>query len=62
MAGETAESLAADSISFKNIDSKYSSTLLTHDIEIYELADKYRGDYMFSIPSLQVYYSSLMNI
>ena len=58
MAGETAESLAADSISFKNIDSKYSSTLLTHAIEIHELADKYRGDYMSSVPSVQGYYSS----
>ena len=58
VAGETAASLAAASILFKDIDSEYSSILLKHAIEIYDLADNYRGDYTAAVPSVQGFYSS----
>ena len=58
VAGETAASLAAASILFKDIDSEYSSVLLKHAIEIYDLADNYRGDYTAAVPSVQGFYSS----
>ena len=48
VAGETASALAAASILFKDIDSEYSSLLLKHAIEIYDLADEHRGDYFCS--------------
>ena len=58
VAAETASSLAAASILFKDIDSEYSQTLLKHAIEIYDFADTYRGDYHKSEPSVQGFYSS----
>ena len=52
---ETAASLAAASILFKSSDSSYSSTLLSHAIEIYEFADKNRGDYTKAVPAQDFY-------
>ena len=57
VAAETAAALAAASILFKNQDSAYSSTLLKHAIEIYDFADKYRGDYTKSVPATGFYNS-----
>ena len=58
VAAETAAALAAASILFKEEDSVYSATLLKHAIEIYDLADTYRGDYTKAVPGAQGYYSS----
>ena len=58
VAGETAAAMAAASILFKDIDSDYSNLLLKHSKEIYDLADKYRGDYTTAVPSVQGFYSS----
>ena len=52
VAGETAASLAAASILFKD-QKKYSKELLQHSIELYEFADKFRGDYCTSVPSMK---------
>ena len=57
LAAETAASLAAASIMFKSEDSSYSATLLKHAIELYDFADKYRGDYTKSIPATGFYSS-----
>jgi len=58
VAAETAASLAATSILFKETDSTYSELCLKHAIEIYDFADKYRGDYTQSIPNVVSFYSS----
>ena len=58
VAGETAASLAATSILFKDVDSAYSELCLKHAIEIYDFADTYRGDYTQSIPSVVSFYAS----
>ena len=58
VAAETASTLAAASILFKEVDSTYSQTLLKHAIEIYDFADTYRGNYHKSEPSVQGFYSS----
>ena len=58
VAGETAASLAATSILFKEDDSEYSQLCLKHAIEIYEFADTYRGDYTQSVPSVVSFYAS----
>ena len=58
VAGETAASLAATSILFKNEDSVYSELCLKHAIEIYEFADTYRGDYTQSVPNVVSFYAS----
>ena len=55
VAAETAAALAAASILFKDVDSDYSSTLLTHSKEIYDFADKYRGDYTKAVPAQDFY-------
>ena len=55
VSAETAAALAAASILFKNIDSSYSSTLLEHAKEIYDFADKYRGDYTKAVPVQDFY-------
>ena len=61
VAGETAASLAATSILFKEIDSAYSETLLQHAIELYDFADKYRGDYTSSVPEVGRFYGTNKN-
>ena len=55
VAAETAAALAAASILFKDNDSAYSSTLLSHAKEIYDFADKYRGDYTKAVPVQDFY-------
>ena len=45
LAGETAAALAAASIVFKNVDSTYSNTLLTHAKQLFDFANNYRGKY-----------------
>ncbi|WP_051476053.1 glycoside hydrolase family 9 protein [Aquimarina megaterium] len=58
LAGETAAALAAASIVFKDSDPTYSATLLSHAEQLYDFADKHRGDYSISIPDVQQYYKS----
>lgn len=58
VAAETAAAMASASLVFKKIDSKYSSTLLTHAKQLFTFADKYRGSYSESIPDVQTYYNS----
>ena len=55
VSAETAASLAAASILFKNVDSTYSSKLLEHAKEIYDFADKNRGDYTKAVPVQDFY-------
>ncbi|CAI9274467.1 unnamed protein product [Lactuca saligna] len=50
VAAESAAALAAASIVFKSVDSKYSSKLLKHSKSLFEFADKYRGSYQGSCP------------
>ena len=58
VAAETAASLAATSILFKDEDSSYSKLCLDHAIEIYDFADTYRGDYTQSVPGVVSFYAS----
>ena len=58
VAGETAASLAATSILFRDEDSSYSELCLKHAIEIYDFADTNRGDYTQAIPSVVSFYAS----
>ena len=58
VAAETAASLAATSILFKEADSSYSELCLKHAIEIYDFADTYRGDYTQSVPGVVSFYAS----
>ena len=58
VAAETAASLAAASILFKEEDISYSETLLKHAIEIYDFADEYKGIYSDSIPEMKEFYES----
>ena len=55
VSAETAAALAAASILFKNVDSTYSSKLLEHAKEIYDFADKNRGDYTKAVPVQDFY-------
>ena len=55
VSAETAAALAAASILFKEVDSSYSETLLKHAKEIYDFADKYRGDYTKAVPAQDFY-------
>ncbi len=58
VASETAASMAAASILFKEEDSSYSATLIKHAKEIYEFADKYRDDYVKAVPNAQGFYNT----
>jgi len=58
LAGETAATLAAAYLVFKDEDPEYAKTLLKHAEEIYEFADKYRDTYTSGIPDAQGYYRS----
>eukprot|EP00897_Mesotaenium_endlicherianum_P009458 jgi/Mesen1/8540/ME000484S07929 len=58
LAGEAAAAMAAASMVFKSSDAAYSSALLTHAKQLFDFANKYRGDYSVSIPDVQVYYKS----
>ena len=57
VAAETAASLAAASLVFKEEDSEYSELLLIHAKEIYDFADQFRGDYTETVPA-SAYYNS----
>ena len=56
MAAETAAAFAAASIVFKDVDPSYSSTLLTHAMQMYDFADNYRELYHFSITDAVSFY------
>ena len=58
VAAETAATLAAASILFKEEDSVYSANLLKHAIEIYDFADTYRSDYTNNVPGVVSFYAS----
>ncbi|KAL6533586.1 Endoglucanase [Orobanche hederae] len=59
LAGETAAAMAAASIVFSNRNPAYSNELLTHAIQLFDFADKYRGKYDNSITVAQKYYKSV---
>ena len=56
LAAEAAAAMAATSIVFKNVDSGYSNTLLTHAKQLFNFADKHRGKYSDSIEDADEYY------
>jgi len=58
LAGETAATLAAAYLVFKDEDPTYANTLLKHAKEIYDFADKYQDTYTTGIPDAQGYYRS----
>ena len=58
VAGEVAATFAAASILFKDEDPVYSETLLDHAEDIYEFADKFRGDYTSSVPEVSQFYGT----
>lgn len=58
LVGETAAAMAASSIVFKKVDSSYSATLLRHAKELYDFADKYRGNYSDCITDAKEFYKS----
>ncbi|KAJ9147991.1 hypothetical protein P3X46_030090 [Hevea brasiliensis] len=49
-AAEAAAALAAASLVFKAVDSRYSAKLLSHSRSLFEFADKYRASYQASCP------------
>ena len=59
VAGEVAATFAAASILFKEEDPVYSEKLLEHAKDIYEFADKFRGDYTTSVPEVSQFYGTL---
>ncbi|XP_078442769.1 glycosyl hydrolase 9B7 [Wolffia australiana] len=58
IAAETAAALASASIVFRSVDSSYSAVLLKHARQLFNFADKYRGLYSESVPSVQTFYNS----
>ncbi|KAJ4847868.1 hypothetical protein Tsubulata_017243 [Turnera subulata] len=58
VAAETAAAMAAAAMVFKASNQRYSNTLLTHAVELFGFADKYRGSYSDSIKDVQNYYNS----
>ncbi|MGB7445405.1 MAG: glycoside hydrolase family 9 protein [Coleofasciculaceae cyanobacterium] len=58
LAGETASAMAASSILFQETDANYAKTLLIHAQELYEFADKYRGEYSDCITEASDFYPS----
>ncbi|KAK6926466.1 Glycoside hydrolase family 9 [Dillenia turbinata] len=58
LAGETAAALAAASIALKPSKPAYSKTLLNHAKQLFDFANKYRGQYQNSIPGVGEFYSS----
>ncbi|KAK6177037.1 hypothetical protein SNE40_015225 [Patella caerulea] len=55
---ETAAAMAAGSIAFKDRDSAYSSTLLSHAKELYEMGKAHPGFYSSSVNAAAAYYKS----
>lgn len=58
LTGETAASMAAASIIFKNDDPAYSNVLLNNAIALYTFAETYKGRYTLSITDAKNYYNS----
>ncbi|KAF8009067.1 hypothetical protein BT93_J0147 [Corymbia citriodora subsp. variegata] len=58
LAGETAAALAAASLAFRPYNSSYSNLLLAHAKQLFSFADRFRGQYDDSIPSVQKFYPS----
>jgi endoglucanase len=56
LAGETAATLAAASIVFKNVNLTYSNILLTSAKQLFDFANRYRGKYSDSITDAKNYY------
>ncbi|CAF0791123.1 unnamed protein product [Adineta ricciae] len=55
---ETAAALAAASILFRSVDPDYHSLLLTHARQLYDFANRFRGNYSHSIPDITDFYNS----
>lgn len=58
IAAETAAALASASMVFRSVDSTYSNLLLRHARQLFRFADKFRGSYSESIPSVRKFYNS----
>nr|AMH40376.1 glycoside hydrolase family 9 [Peruphasma schultei] len=58
LAAETAAAMAASYLVFKDVDSKYASTLLTHAKQLMNFAVKYLGKYSDSIADANKFYMS----
>merc|ERR1712165_204333 len=58
LAAEVAASFASAALLFKDSDPDYSTELLTHAIDMYDLADNHRGKYSDSISDAAIYYNS----
>jgi endoglucanase len=58
LAGETAASMAAAALVFKENDQEYSKQLIRHSEELYEFADRFRGLYSDCIRDAGGYYRS----
>jgi len=58
LAAETAASLAAAYLVFKDENPSYAETLLKHAKELYDFADKYQDTYTVGIEDAQGYYRS----
>jgi hypothetical protein len=56
LAAETAATLAAASILFRQEDPDYADSLVRASRDLYALADNYRGDYHDSITNVQDFY------
>uniref|UniRef100_A0ACD5YGM5 Uncharacterized protein n=1 Tax=Avena sativa TaxID=4498 RepID=A0ACD5YGM5_AVESA len=59
LVGETAAALAAASIVFRGSSPHYSHLLLHHAQQLFEFADKYRGNYDSSIKQAHSFYTSV---
>uniref|UniRef100_A0ACD5Z4A7 Uncharacterized protein n=1 Tax=Avena sativa TaxID=4498 RepID=A0ACD5Z4A7_AVESA len=59
VAGETAAALAAASMVFRKSNPHYAHLLLHHAQQLFEFADKYRGQYDSSIAEVKSYYASV---
>ncbi|KAK6132846.1 hypothetical protein DH2020_033409 [Rehmannia glutinosa] len=59
VAAETAAAMAAASIVFRRINPHYSHLLLEHAQQLFEFADKFRGNYDISIEAAKIYYTSI---
>ncbi|KAK9159108.1 hypothetical protein Scep_005682 [Stephania cephalantha] len=58
LAAETSAALAAASVAFTGIDSRYANLLLTHSKQLFDFAMKYQGEYQNSISVAGQFYSS----
>ena len=56
LAAESAAAMASAALLFKTTDSAYAETLTQHAIDLFDLADKYRGKYSDSIYDASKFY------